>query len=91
MKWITNIEWDGSELEVHCTYEPAEDATRDHPGTDISVDVTKVMMILPDKNDNMVLVNIIDTICMDIDYDTIIETIIEDIKNDEPDPDRDRL
>ena len=91
MKWVSNIEWDGSDLEFHCTYEPAEDATRDHPGTDISVDVTKVLMILPDENNNMVKVDVLSILDFDVDLNQIQEAIVEEIENDEPDPDRDRL
>ncbi len=91
MKWVTNIDWDGSDLEFHCTYEPAEAATYDHPGTDISIDITKVMMVLPDANDNMVKVDVLGILNFDIDFEDIYEIILEEIKNNEPDPDRDRL
>ena len=88
--WIANIDWDGSDLEFHCTYEPGERETRDHPGSDLSVEIHKVLMVLPDKNDNMVTVDVLGILDFDIDWDQIIETIKEAIENDEPDPDADR-
>lgn len=85
--WITNIDWDGSDLEFHCTYEPGERETRDHPGSDLSINIEKVLMTLPDKNDNMVNVDVLGILDFDIDFEEVLETIKEEIENDEPDPD----
>lgn len=87
-KWHTNIDWDGSDLQFHCTYEPGEKETRDDPGTDISINIEKVLMTLPDKNDNMVTVDVLGILDFDIDFDVVLETIKEEIEDYEPDPDR---
>lgn len=47
-------------------------------------------MVLPDKNDNMVTVDVLGILDFDIDWDQITESIKEAIENDEPDPDADR-
>ena len=81
--WTTYID----DLEFECTYEPGEKETYDHPGSSLSVEIQKVWATLEDKNGNTVTVNVMDIIDQDIDYESAIETIIEEIKNDEPDPD----
>lgn len=81
--WITYID----DLEFECCYDPGEPATYDHPGASISVEIHKVWATLEDKNGNTVTVNVMDILDQDVDYESAIETIIEEIKNDEPDPD----
>jgi len=44
-------------------------------------------MTLPDKNNNMVNVDVLGILDFDIDFEEVLETIKEEIENDEPDPD----
>lgn len=85
-KWTSYIE----DLEFECTYEPGEKETYDHPGSSISVEIEKVWATLKDKNGNTVTVDVMDILDQGFDYELIIETIKEEIKNDEPDPDAGR-
>ena len=87
---ITWIEHNDVDLEYHCTYEPAEPETYDYPGTDITVDIKKVLMDLPDKDGNMVTVDVLSILEFDIDFEHVLETIREEIREDEPDPDAGR-
>ena len=83
LNWTTYID----ELEFECTYEPGEKETYYNPGSGLSVEIQKVWATLEDKNGNNVTVNVIDILEEGFDYESIIETIKDEIRNDEPDPD----
>ena len=78
--WITNIDWDGSDLEFHCTYEPGERETRIDPGCDPFVAVNKIFIVTEDQNGNDVKVNVAPFIHVEIDEDSIAEDILENLK-----------
>tara|TARA_R100001440_G_scaffold74036_1_gene99086 strand:- start:5594 stop:5866 length:273 start_codon:yes stop_codon:yes gene_type:complete len=82
--WTTYIE----DLEFECVYDPGERETWDHPGASLTVEIQKVWATLEDKNGNPITVNVKDILDQDIDYESALETILEEIENDEPDPDR---
>ena len=82
--WTTEID----DLEFECTYDPGEPETYDHPGSSLSVEIHKVWATLEDRNGNPITVNVKDILDQDIDYESALEIILEEIENDEPDPDR---
>ena len=74
------IEIDGSEFNLHYTYEPGEKETRIDPGFDPYVVIDKVMIDAEDKNGNLVEVNVAPFIDVEIDYDWMCEQILETLK-----------
>tara|TARA_Y100001938_G_scaffold138376_1_gene203750 strand:- start:1719 stop:2096 length:378 start_codon:yes stop_codon:yes gene_type:complete len=82
--WTTYID----DLEFECVYDPGEKQTWDHPGASLTVEIQKVWATLEDRNGNPITVNVKDILDQDIDYESALEIILEEIENDEPDPDR---
>jgi hypothetical protein len=76
------IEFSGSEFTIHYTYEPGERETRIDPGCDPYVTIDKVMIYAPDKNGNMIEVDISSFIDVELDYDWMCEQILESLKKD---------
>jgi len=73
------IEIDGSDFNLHYTFEPAERETREEPGCSAMVVIDKVMIHAEDKNGNLVEVNVAPFIDVDMDYDFMCEQILETI------------
>jgi len=80
MKGNITIDTDGSDIEYDYAYELGEKETRDDPSTDTSIEITAACMVLADKKNNMVIVDIIGILDLDVNYELIIETINEHIK-----------
>tara|TARA_R110001592_G_scaffold262257_1_gene527296 strand:- start:20 stop:283 length:264 start_codon:yes stop_codon:yes gene_type:complete len=77
-----NIEIDGSDFNLHYTFEPGERETRMEPGCDPYVTIDKVMISAPDKDGNLVEVDVSSFIDVEIDYDWMCEQILESLKKD---------
>ena len=71
------IDIDGSDFNLHYTYDPGERETRMEPGCDPYVTIDKVMISAPDINGNMVLVDVASFIDVSMDYDWMCEQILE--------------
>jgi len=74
------IDIDGSDFELHYTYEPGERETRMDPGCDPFVVIDKVMINTEDHNGNLVWVNVAPFIDVEMDYDWMCEKILESLK-----------
>ena len=77
-----NIDIDGSDFNLHYTFEPGERETRMEPGCDPYVTIDKVMISAPDKDGNLVEVDVSSFIDVEIDYDWMCEQILESLKKD---------
>ena len=75
-----SVDIDGSDFELHYTFEPGEKETRLDPGFDSYVVIDKVMITAEDINGNMVEVNVAPFIDVEIDYDWMSEQILESLK-----------
>ena len=73
------IDIDGSDFNLHYTFEPGERETRMEPGCDPYVTIDKVMIHAPDKNGNMIEVDVSSFIDVDMDYDWMCEQILESL------------
>tara|TARA_R110000787_G_scaffold77020_3_gene169537 strand:- start:6 stop:266 length:261 start_codon:yes stop_codon:yes gene_type:complete len=73
------IDIDGSDFNLHYTYDPGERETRMEPGCDPYVTINKVMINLADKNGNMIEVDVSSIIDIDMDYDWMCEQILESL------------
>ena len=76
-----NIEIDGSDFDLHYTFEPGERETRIDPGCDPFVTIDKVMITVPDINENMVEIDVSSFIDVDMDYEWMCEQILESLKD----------
>ena len=72
---------DGSDFDLHYTFEPGERETRMEPGCDPYVTIDKVMISTPDKDGNMVEVDVSSFIDVDMDYEWMCEQILESLKD----------
>jgi len=75
-----NIDIDGSNFDLHYTYEPGERETRQDPGFDPYVVVDKVYIDAEDQNGHLVKVNVAPFIDVEVDYEWICEQILESLK-----------
>ena len=83
------FEIDGSDIEFNYTYELGEPETRDHPGSSTNIDIKSAMVVLPDHLGNMVKVDVFGLLDIEVDYDLITETIIENINESHNNPPED--
>ena len=78
-----SIDIDGSNFDLHYTYEPGERETRMEPGCDPFVTIDKVMIHAEDKDGNLVEVNVAPFMDVELDYDWMCEQILESLKENE--------
>ena len=75
------IELEGSDITFIYKYELGEPETRDHPGSSLHVELTAAMMLLPDRNGNMINIDVLSILDIDVDHDWVVD-VITDTLND---------
>ena len=75
------IALEGSDITFIYKYELGEPETRDHPGSGLHVELTAAMMLLPDRNGNMIIIDVLSILDIDVDHDWAVD-VITDTLND---------
>jgi hypothetical protein len=77
-----SVDIDGSDFELHYTFELGERETRVDPGCDPFVTIDKVFIDAEDEDGNSVKVNVAPFIDVEMDYEWMCEQILESLKKD---------
>jgi hypothetical protein len=73
------IEIGGHELRCDCDISPEEPQTRDHPGSPLSIEVTKVRLFVAQGQPTLDITDLID----ELDGAEIVQALVEDVLSEE--------